>query len=98
MSRIDYGRAIRVARAARGMTQRELGVAAKTTSSYISFIETNSKRPSTDMIETLAKALNLPVWVLVMLGSSDEDLGPVVAPIALTILTQLVAALPTRTP
>ncbi len=90
---VDYGKAIRVARAARDMTQRELAIASGTTPGYISYLETNSKRPSAEMIEALGKALNIPVWVLVMLGSSDEDLGPVVAPLALPILHHI-----TKTP
>jgi transcriptional regulator with XRE-family HTH domain len=84
---IDYGRAIKTVRTLRGITQRELGTVSGTTGSYISFIESSEKRPSADMLESIAVGLRVPVWLLVMLGSHPDDLGPKIAKLVPKILT-----------
>lgn len=83
---IDYGRAIKTIRTARGMTQRELAHASGTTDGYVSYIESNHKRPSADMLESIAKGLRVPVWLLVTIGSHPDDLGPEMAELAPKIL------------
>jgi transcriptional regulator with XRE-family HTH domain len=78
---IEYGHAIKTVRTARNMTQRELAQVSGTVGNYISFIESNSKKPSADMLESIAKGLRVPVWLLVMIGSYFGDLGPDIAPL-----------------
>jgi transcriptional regulator with XRE-family HTH domain len=78
---VDYGRAIKTVRTARNMTQRELAQVSGTVGNYISFIESNTKKPSADMLESIAKGFRIPVWLLVMIGSHPDDLGSDVAPL-----------------
>jgi transcriptional regulator with XRE-family HTH domain len=87
---IDYGHAIKTVRVARNMTQRELAKVSGTVGNYISFIESNSKRPSVDMLEAIAVGLRVPVWLLVMVGSHPNDLGPEVAPLVPKMLADYV--------
>lgn len=87
---IDYGQAIRTVRTSSGMTQRELARVSGTTDGYISFIESGSKRPSADMLESIAVGLRVPGWLLVMLGSHPDDLGPEIASLVPKILSDYV--------
>ena len=87
---IDYGYAVKTIRVARNMTQRELATASDTTNGYISFIESNTKKPSADTLERIAVGLRVPVWLLVMIGSHPNDLGPVLASVAMRMLADYV--------
>lgn len=87
---IDYGHAIKTIRIARNLTQRELAAASGTVGNYISFIESNTKRASADMLESIAVGLRVPVWLLVMIGSHPDDLGPNVAPLVPKMLADYV--------
>lgn len=87
---IDYGYAIKTIRLARNMTQRELATASGTVGNYISFIESNSKRPSADMLEHIAVGLRVPVWLPVMIGSHPDDLEPMDAPLVGEMLADYV--------
>lgn len=73
---INYGHAIKTIRIVCGMTQTELATASDTTDSYISYIESGKKKPSAEMLESIAKGLRVPIWFLVMIGSHSDDLGP----------------------
>jgi transcriptional regulator with XRE-family HTH domain len=73
---VDFARALRMARAARGVSQQELAVQIDVKPSYISMLERGErKNPSTDVISRIARALNLPVPLLVLLGSDASDLN-----------------------
>lgn len=87
---IDYGHAIKTIRTARNMTQAELANASGTTGSYISQIESGTKKPSADMLESIAVGLRVPVWFLVMVGSHPDDLGPEIAPLVSKMLDDYV--------
>lgn len=56
-----FGSALRRWRLARGRSQLELSVASQTTSRHVSFLETGRSRPSRDMVNRLALALDLPL-------------------------------------
>jgi transcriptional regulator with XRE-family HTH domain len=68
---IDYGMAVLEVRTAKNMTQRQLAAAAGLNPSYISVIEGNQRRMTTDTLTAVAKALGVPVWALVVIGSDD---------------------------
>jgi transcriptional regulator with XRE-family HTH domain len=55
------GSSLRRWRAARGLSQLELAVTAETTPRHVSFLETGRSRPSRDMVDRLAQALDLPL-------------------------------------
>jgi transcriptional regulator with XRE-family HTH domain len=79
---VDYGKAFKVVRAVRGMTQKDVAALAKANQNYLSLIESGDRRPSANMVDALAKALGIPVWALVVLGSDgvpDGVLGAAMA-------------------
>ena len=71
---MNYGKAIRTARAAKNMEQKELARLAKLNASYISLIESNHRAPSPAALDALAKALRMPLYLLMLLGSEQDDL------------------------
>ncbi len=71
---MNYGKAIRVVRSARGLTQQKLAEKAGLDSSYISMIESGRRVPSLGVLEDLATALLTPLYLLLLLGSDSEDL------------------------
>ncbi|MCP4547137.1 MAG: helix-turn-helix transcriptional regulator [bacterium] len=71
---MDFSRSIRLARAARGMSQRDLATATELDSSYISLIEAGKRVPSMVVLEKVAEALRIPLYLFVLLGSEPEDL------------------------
>jgi transcriptional regulator with XRE-family HTH domain len=56
-----FGSALRRWRLARGLSQLDLSVASETTSRHVSFLETGKSRPSREMVDRLAQALDLPL-------------------------------------
>ena len=72
---VDYGKALRQARAIKELKQEVLADAAGISSNYVSMIEQGKRKPSVDVLEGLAKALSVPVWVFVVLGSADVPDG-----------------------
>lgn len=71
---MKYGRAIRLARAARGLNQKRLAQLAKVSPSYLSAIESGEKRPSLNMLDQLADALGIGTPLLMFLAAESEDL------------------------
>lgn len=73
----DYGRVVRLARIASGLTQRQLGEACATTQSAVSRLEAHGTAPYT--MTTLARAatyLNLPAHLVGLAERCDQN-GPV---------------------
>jgi len=71
---MNYGKAIRTVRAAKNMEQKELARLAELNASYISLIESNRRAPSPAALEALARALQVPLYLLMLLGSEEHDL------------------------
>ena len=71
---MDYGKALRIVRTARELTQRDLAARAEMDPSYVSLIEKGHRVPSMKILETLAAALDVPVYLLVLLASDKEEL------------------------
>jgi transcriptional regulator with XRE-family HTH domain len=71
---MNYSKAIRVVRAARGFSQQELASLAKLDPSYISYIESGNKIPTLKVVEAISLGLNIPVYLLTLLASEKEDL------------------------
>jgi transcriptional regulator with XRE-family HTH domain len=85
---IDYGKAFKLARTTRAMTQTEVAERAEITANYLSLIESSARIPHADTIERLAKALRVPVWAIVVLGSPDEEVPDAVQRAAMSLLTR----------
>ena len=73
MTTMNIGKAIRVVRTARGMTQSELSKEINMVDSSISLIENGYRRTSIDTIATIADALDIPLVLLVVLAMDKED-------------------------
>jgi transcriptional regulator with XRE-family HTH domain len=71
---MDYGKALRIARAISGLQQKELAELAHVDPSHISLIEKGRRKPSVDTIEKLATALQIPEDLLMLLAAELEDL------------------------
>lgn len=71
---MNYGKAIRTIRSAKNLEQKDLARMAKLNASYISLIESNRRAPSSTALEALARALHVPLYLLMLLASDPEDL------------------------
>lgn len=60
-SNIDWGRALKVVRAARSAKQADVAEAAGVDKSYLSLIENNKKSPSLGVLGGLCEVLDLPI-------------------------------------
>ena len=70
---MKYGKAIRICRAARGLSQKNLATKVGLDSSHISLIEAEKRSPSLETIERIAKSLNVPLHLLTLLASEQKD-------------------------
>lgn len=71
---MNWGRAIRIARATRGFTQEDLAWLSGYDKSYISLIETGRRVPSTKAMEKLGKVSGFPMPLLTILAMPDNEL------------------------
>lgn len=71
---MDYGKALKVARAVSGLQQKELAERAGLDASYLSLIEMGKRKPSLSVITKLSKALSLPQHLFMLLASEPDDL------------------------
>lgn len=71
---MNYGRAIRTCRVARGIAQQDLAERAKLSKGYISLIEKGEKVPSVSSLKEICKALSVPPHLMSVLAMSPEDL------------------------
>lgn len=71
---MDIGKAIKVLRKERGLSQDELGGLVGLSGNAISQIETGATFPHKENIKRICEALNIPVAYLMFFSISDEDL------------------------
>ena len=71
---MNIGKAIKLCRVRRGLSQVELGEKSSLNGSYISLIEQNARKPTTRTLEKIANALNVSMVVLTFLGSDQNEL------------------------
>lgn len=90
---MNYARAIRIARAARGMSQKQLAMRANLKPSYVSLLESGKRdNPTMKTIEALARALDVPIDVLLLFGAEESDLNGLRQPEA-TVLAEAMVQL-----
>ncbi len=99
---MNYGKAIRTIRAAKNLEQKDLAGLANLNPSYISLIESNQRAPSAAALEALASALQVPLYLLMLLASEKEDLHGISAGEATVLAEQLLGVVfqsgaPTKT-
>jgi transcriptional regulator with XRE-family HTH domain len=71
---MDYGKALRVARAIAGLEQKQLAAIAGLNPSHISLIEKGARNPSIATIGRLCRALEIPEPLFSMLAADSNDL------------------------
>lgn len=74
---MNYGRAIKILRAARNVSQRDLAIKAELDPSYVSLIEGNQRKPGQDTLNKITKALHVPFYLFIFLASEKDDLAGV---------------------
>lgn len=72
---MDYARGLQRARTKLGMSQGQLARKAKLDPSYVAHIEAGRRKPSLDVLEALASALELPMPVLMLYSAEQDDLN-----------------------
>lgn len=70
---MDYGKALRIARAASGLQQQELAKRAGLTPSYVSLVEMGKRNPSVGAIKKLSQALQIPPHLFTLLATEEAD-------------------------
>lgn len=70
---MNGAKATRIARSLSGLDQKELAARAEIDRSYLSMIETGTRKASTKTLENIAAALHLPFHIFVFLGMERED-------------------------
>ncbi len=71
---MNIGRAVRVTRAFKGLSQQQLAECAGFDASYISLVESNRRRPRPETLEKLAEAMGVPSELLRLLGATGSEL------------------------
>jgi transcriptional regulator with XRE-family HTH domain len=72
---MDYGKALRIARAMAGLQQKQLADLAGMNSSHVSLIEMGKRKPSVQALERLCKALGIPNHLFMLLGAEARELN-----------------------
>src|SRR5260370_39350148 len=70
---MDYGKALRLARALSGLQQQQLAKVADIDASYISLIEQGKRTPSLKFINRLSRAIGIPPHLFTFLAMERED-------------------------
>lgn len=71
---MDYGKAIRIVRTAKGFSQSDLAKRLDLAPSYISRLEAGSRKPTMETMESIADKLHIPLYLLILLSSEKRDI------------------------
>lgn len=70
---MSYGKALKLIRTSRNISQKELSVLVDVNPSYISLIEKGKRIPTIEIIEKIVKALDIPIHLFFLLSSDKEE-------------------------
>ena len=70
---MNIGKAIKICRIQRELSQTDLAILAKISVSYLSLLERDKRDPAFSVVEKIAHALNMPLVVITFLASSEEE-------------------------
>jgi transcriptional regulator with XRE-family HTH domain len=73
---MNLGTTIKNLRKRKGIDQKSLAEICEITAPYLSQIENSKKNPSPDLMESIAKALNIPVPAIYFLAMETSDIDP----------------------
>jgi len=71
---MNYSKGIRTVRASKGLTQKQLSKLANIDRSYLSRIESGERVPTAEVLEAISKSLSIPLYLLTLISSEEEDL------------------------
>ena len=71
---MDYGKALRVIRLSKRLSQVGLGKKLGVDASYISRIEAHKRTPTIEILELVSEKLSVPLYLIILLASEKEDL------------------------
>lgn len=71
----SIGDALKLCRTKRGLTQGELAQKSGLSVSYLSLIEKGKRTPDLEVLNQIAKALNMPLNLLVFLATDKSELA-----------------------
>ena len=71
---MNFGKAIRICRATKGISQKELAEIANIGPSYVSLIEAGKRSPSIATIEKIGKALAVPTHLIMLLATERQEI------------------------
>lgn len=72
---VNIGRAIKLCRSQRGITQARLAARSGISLAYLSLIEKGKRDPTMSTIEAIARALEVPLNILTFLAADKQDLA-----------------------
>jgi transcriptional regulator with XRE-family HTH domain len=72
---MNLGRAIKMCRTSRGLSQAELANRAQCSVSYLSLLENSQRDPALSVVEKISQGLNVPVGILFFLASDNYELA-----------------------
>ena len=70
---MNLGKAIKLCRIQRDLTQVQLATAAPISVSYLSLLERGKRDPTLSTVESLAAVLQVPLIILFFLASDDRE-------------------------
>lgn len=74
---MEYGRALKICRAALELSQQEVAKKARITTSYLSLIEGGKRSPSLATLERISKAMGVPAHLVMLLAAGPKEIpGP----------------------
>ena len=71
---MDLGKAIKLCRTQRDLNQSSLAKLSGISVAYLSLLENGKRDPTFSTIESIADALNVPIYILIFLASNQGDL------------------------
>jgi transcriptional regulator with XRE-family HTH domain len=72
---MNYSKAIRIIRSAKGLEQKELASILKLDPSYVSLLEKGKRKPSQKLLDSISKKLSIPSNLFNLLASEANDLN-----------------------
>ncbi len=72
---MNIGRAIKLCRSQKAMTQMELARRSGVSLSYVSLIEQNKRDPTMSVVEEISRGLEVPLSILIFLAADKNELA-----------------------
>ena len=70
---MNFGKAIRIARSIADLSQEELARRSSLDRSYLSLIESGSRKPTVQKLQAVSNGLRIPFHLLTLLATEPED-------------------------